>query len=60
MRTEDQEFEELEKRIGAKTIDLRATVTSKMRIWYRDTFRKMADDLSILAAWSRKEKEEAA
>ena len=52
----DRAFDELEKKIGAKTIDVRGEqrehcgkckVSSAMRKWFRKVYRYMADDCSI-------------
>ncbi len=54
MRTEDQDFEDLEKKIGVKTIDCRNDVTPIMRSWFLETFGYMADDCSILLRWNER------
>jgi len=57
MRTEEQEWEDLEKRIGADTIDYRSEVTASMRWWFREKFGFCADDSSVLKKWNEREAE---
>ncbi len=55
MRTEDQDFEDLEKMMGnVKTIDCRKQVTPEMRKWFHTTFGYMADDCSVLMRWNER------
>ncbi len=54
MRTEEQDFEDLEKKIGVKTIDCRNDVTPIIRSWFHETFGYMADDCSILLRWNER------
>ncbi len=54
MRTEDQEFEELEKKIGAETVDCRNQVTSEMREWFMATYDHAADDCTVLTRWNER------
>lgn len=55
MRTEEEDFKELEEKIGSKTIDCRKEVTAEMRKWFRDRFEFCADDCSVLKRWKEKE-----
>ena len=54
MRTEEQDWEDLEKKIGAKTTDCRNQVTPQMREWFRDIFGYKADDRSVLTRWNER------
>ncbi len=55
MRTEDQDFEDLEKKIGnVKTIDCRGEVTVEMRTWFFDTQGWYADDCEVLKRWNER------
>ena len=54
MRTEDQEFEDLEKKLDAETIDCRNQVTPEMRSWFMETYDHAADDCSVLARWNER------
>ena len=51
MGTLDQEFEDLEERIGAETIDCREITTREMRVWFFHTYGYMADDCEVLKEW---------
>ena len=51
MMTEDRAWQELEKKIGAETVDCRNQVTPNMRAWFRDKFDHKADDETICKKW---------
>lgn len=54
MQTEDQAFEELERKIGSETIDLRPEVDPMIskRTWFRETQGWMADDVTVCKFWN--------
>ena len=55
MRTEDEEFEDLEKKLGnVKTLDCRNQVTPEMRSWFMETYDHAADDCSVLMRYNER------
>ena len=51
MRTEEQEFLELEKKLDAKTIDCKERATQEMREWFFDKEGWFASDNVIIKKW---------
>ena len=49
----DKAFEELEKKIGAKTIDIRTPIKEKRR-WFVEKFGYCADDESVKMRWEER------
>ena len=54
MRTEDQDFEDLEKKIGAHTTDLRPKATEEQRTWFFNEHGWYAPDADVMKAWHKR------
>lgn len=51
---EDRQWDELEKKIGAETIDCRpCKVSAFVRKWFKDKFGYTADDKIIYGEWRK-------
>ena len=51
---EEVEWQALEKKLDAKTINCRNQVTPEMRSWFMETYDHAADNCSVLARWNER------